>query len=475
MAKKKTVVLGAGLAGLAAGWELARQGHEVEIVEAHQRIGGLATSFRRGAFTFDYGPHRFHTNNEEVMGIVRAFLGDRLVARTRRTCIYLNGRFFDYPMNVSNVFFGLAPPTALRCFMGFIQARLSQKLHNRAEEDFESWVVHRYGKPLFDLYFGPYTEKVWKTATSRLSARWASQGVPELSLREAIMRTLFPRMGGGQEDENPHSFRVDTFHYPLGGVGEIAEAFEREIVGAGGRIRLGAEAVSVGIEDGRACHVDVRGDGADGRLDGDFIVSSIPITTLMGILDPAPPEGPADAAKGLTFVRSALLYLIVDKERVSPHHWIYFSDPGVLFNRFTEFRNFSDEMQPPGKTSLCLEVSYNEGDEIDTMDESELTRRCVEALEEASMLRRADVLETFVVRLRWGYPMFDLGYEGRLRKIFDFLRGVPNLMTTGRQGLFRYSNTAHAIEMGLKAARSLESTALRDELLRFTQDERYFG
>ncbi len=56
----QTLIVGAGIAGLTIGYELAKKGQKVIIVEKEIRPGGLAKSFRYNGFTFDIGPHRFY-------------------------------------------------------------------------------------------------------------------------------------------------------------------------------------------------------------------------------------------------------------------------------------------------------------------------------------------------------------------------------------------------------------------------------
>ena len=66
------VIIGAGISGLVCGCTLAKAGMKVLIVEQHSRPGGYCTSFRRGRFLFDAGPHCFGSYREE--GVLRKIL-----------------------------------------------------------------------------------------------------------------------------------------------------------------------------------------------------------------------------------------------------------------------------------------------------------------------------------------------------------------------------------------------------------------
>ena len=65
-AHPRVVVLGAGLAGLAAAYELARGGAEVTVLEKEDHVGGLAWSWQVGPYWLDTGPHRFHSGHPSV-------------------------------------------------------------------------------------------------------------------------------------------------------------------------------------------------------------------------------------------------------------------------------------------------------------------------------------------------------------------------------------------------------------------------
>lgn len=73
------VIIGAGIGGLVCGCYLAKAGMKVLIVEQHTRPGGYCTSFRRGKFLFDAGPHCFGSYRED--GIMRRILDDLCAAQ----------------------------------------------------------------------------------------------------------------------------------------------------------------------------------------------------------------------------------------------------------------------------------------------------------------------------------------------------------------------------------------------------------
>jgi len=73
----RVAVLGAGPAGLAAAWHLARQGHEAVVLEREGRVGGQSATLGADGFRLDYGPHAYHVRGTRVDALYREVLGHR--------------------------------------------------------------------------------------------------------------------------------------------------------------------------------------------------------------------------------------------------------------------------------------------------------------------------------------------------------------------------------------------------------------
>src|SRR5205809_3100768 len=109
-----TLVLGAGPAGLTAGYLLAKRGGSPLVVEADRTVGGLARTEVRDGFRFDLGGHRFFTKSPEVERLWHEVLGEELLERPRLSRIYWRGRFLNYPLGARNVVSKLGPAELAR-------------------------------------------------------------------------------------------------------------------------------------------------------------------------------------------------------------------------------------------------------------------------------------------------------------------------------------------------------------------------
>ena len=467
----KVVVLGAGPTGLSAAWKLSERGVEVEVIEAEPYVGGLSHTLHRDGYLFDFGPHRFHTDNPAILAEIQRLLG-AMPEKTRKTRVYFMGKFYDYPLSASNLLSSLSPWLAFVCFADFLAAWLRNRVRSAADDSFESWVVNRFGRRLYDTYFGPYTAKVWGRDPSKLSASWAAQRVAVVDLWDLVLRVLKVRRGYNHFHHSPYK---PDFHYPREGVGRIYDRMAEEIIRNGGTIHLDSPVREVNWVDGVVSGVTVDEGGRRREVTGDFFVSTLPVTTLVEALRPHPPADVLAAARALTYRAMIFLFLAVAKPAVTDDHWIYVPEAKTIFNRISEMRNFTPDAAPPGKTSLTLEITCDLGDDIWNTPEEELYERSIQGLVDAGLLRADQVLGHFFMRSANAYPTYDLKFEANLGRLAYHLAGLPNLIVCGRQGLFRYINQDHAIEMGFCAADEITTQQIGTKVGRVGSEQVYFG
>ncbi|MBN1815103.1 MAG: FAD-dependent oxidoreductase, partial [Anaerolineae bacterium] len=189
------VVIGAGPAGMTAGWQLAKRGVPVVVIEQDDQVGGMAkTICRRPGLCYDYGPHTFHIRETEtsrrVVSEVLSLLGDQYRVLDRGTRIFLEGQYFTYPPQISEVLRKVSLGLGARIVLDFLYASLRYALDPARQEDsFEDWGARNLGRTLYDTFFGIYSEKVWGVSMSQISSRQA-QRVAKLNLKNIILRML---------------------------------------------------------------------------------------------------------------------------------------------------------------------------------------------------------------------------------------------------------------------------------------------
>lgn len=463
----RVVIIGGGACGMSAAWELAEHGVLPTVLEREVRPGGLCATHERGGYRFDLGGHRFISRSGELVRRVTALLGEELLVRQRSSVILHGGRRYQYPLAAENLLRNLRPTEGLRAVASFLSARAHARLSPPPDRSFEDWVTARFGRYLYDLFFGPYTEKLWGIPPSQLSADWAAERISLLDLGQALRALLGVARG------RPRTY-ARRYYYPRLGIGHLFEAMANDITARGATLRLGAQVTGLARDrKGRVGEVRYRdADGREQALPCDYLISTAGLETVARWLRPGDAAVGAHAA-ALRYRAVRFLNIPLERPEVSPHTWMYVSEPRHLATRIQEPRHRSPDMAPPGRSSLMLEIPCDVGDAVWRAGDEELLSRCVRDLEELGVRgvfeEARGVFSTFVEQ---GYPVYDLGYRQHRDALLFALASSENVLSCGRQGTFRYIFMDVAMEMGIAAARQVLAGAPRQASLSAFRDER---
>jgi len=443
--ERQFIVIGGGPAGLTAAYELTKLGFRSTVIEQQGVVGGLASTARYKGYYFDMGGHRFFTKVDEVKKMWQEILRDDFLRCPRLSRIYYAGTFFYYPLRPLNALMGLGLLEGLLIVLSYLKWQL---FPYRQEDTFEQWVTNRFGKRLFLTFFKAYTEKVWGISCSELKAEWAAQRIKDLSLRTALLNMFIT-------SKRTIKTLIDEFDYPRYGPGMMWNAVKSEIERRSGIVRTESEVVRINRTANHIDSVVVRHKGRQETIEGTDFISSMPIAEFVRRLEPRP-AGVVEAAARLRHRDFLTVVCIVNKPQVFPDNWIYIHDPEVRVGRIQNFKNWSPDMVPdPTKTSLGLEYFCTEGDTLWASSDDELVKCGARELERIGLCRAADVDDGCVVRVPKAYPVYGSDYREHLATVREFVDGLENFRTIGRNGLHRYNNQDHAMLTGMLAVRTM--------------------
>ncbi|QDV39645.1 FAD-dependent oxidoreductase [Tautonia plasticadhaerens] len=448
----RVAVIGAGPAGLAAAYRLAGSGEDVEVFESSGQVGGMARSFRLWGQTVDLGPHRFFSTDPRVNALWMEVAGRDYRMVDRLTRIYYGGRYYRYPLEPADALRKMGVVEASRCMLSYLKEQVNPSFPEGSGGTFESWVVGRFGRRLFEMFFRSYSEKLWGIPCSDLDEDFAAQRIKKFSLGEAAKKAI--GLGGAG-----HKTLVDRFAYPLGGTGMIYERMADAVREAGGRVHLGARVRRVLHQEG-----SVRGlELADGdRVGFDHVISTMPLTLLVRGLGEAP-EAVSRAVDSLRFRNTVLVYLNVEGTDLFPDQWLYIHSPELMAGRLTNFRNWVPELHGgAGSSILALEYWCDDEDPLWAEHEEAQVARAVRELRATGLIGDARILDGDVVRVPRCYPVYRMGYKDHLSAVTSYLSGFSGLTPIGRYGSFKYNNQDHSLLMGILAAENLRSGTRHD-------------
>lgn len=436
MKKYPVVIVGAGVAGLTLGLRLCQGGVPIVLLEREKTVGGLARSFSypSGA-VFDIGPHRFHTDSPEVERFVLEILGQDYYTIRRNSTLFIFGKYLPWPMTLTNIF-SLPLPLLMRVGWDVVHRKRA------GTESFEDYIIEKYGPTLYKIFFQPYTEKFLDYTCSNLHRDWAVTGIN----RATIDRRVNTESLLGFAKSILFSKSPDTqFIYPRsGGIGVFAEKIANQITQLGGTILTSRTVKEICCQGDRITSVIT--DGGE----------SIPTTHVFwsGSLESLRRVGGApESVPRLHYMSTVLFNYVMRKSNPLEFQWCYFGDKAMSASRACLPKNFNPSLVPPGKDSVCVEISCSE-DSAAWNDPARLDCVVETFLLHARILDSHDNVEEYQVeRIHETYPLYVLNYPRKLKGMFDWVHHTwHNCSLIGRTGRFWYNNMDHSIGASLKIA-----------------------
>jgi len=431
---KDISILAGGPAGLSVGYYARKHNLPFTIYEASDRVGGNCITHRQGDFLFDSGAHRLHDKDEEVTREIQQLLGDELHRISAPSQIFFRGKYVDFPLSPLDLLAKIGTLEFSKAGLDFLSARM-----NKAELDgsFESLALYRYGKGIAEKFLLNYSEKLWGLPCRQLSPNVSGKRLKGLDLRTFLIEATLGKLAKTQHLDG-------SFYYPKMGYGRVAEKMEAFC--GPENICLNSRINRV-VHDGRTIR-SIGIEGSDQTHRVRQVVSTLPLSLLIRIMDPAPPERIVRLANSLRYRHLRLVALFLDKPAVNDNATVYFPETTFPFTRIYEPRNRSHFMAPPGKTSLLIEIPCHREDEIWNLRDPELVSLVTDKLVEIDWIKSDEILDTWCGRLNYAYPILELGFEEKVAQIFDWLDRFENLSLSGRNGKFAYTHLHDMMSFG---------------------------
>lgn len=439
-------IIGAGPAGLTAGYLLTKKGKTVAIIERDETyVGGISRTVEHEGYRFDIGGHRFFSKSRQVVALWDEILPDDFIERPRMSRIYYEGRFYSYPLRAFEALRNLGLLRSLACMLSYLRYRL---FPIRQVNSFEDWTVNQFGRKLYSIFFKTYTEKVWGMPCDEMSADWAAQRIKGLSLWGAAMDGLKRSLHLNRKPNDGQAVKtlLENFRYPRLGPGMMWEAARDKIIASGrGRVFMGHALERLASDGAGGWRMHAAGPDGEMVIRAHHAISSAPLRELGRRLHPLPRT--ALQASRLRYRDFLTVALKIRSDELFPDNWIYIHDSKVKVGRVQNFRSWSPEMVPEeGVACVGLEYFCFEGDGLWSMDDAELVALATREVDILGLVSPKRVMGGVVVRQEKAYPVYDEDYAANVAALRRELEEQhPTLHLVGRNGMHRYNNQDHAM------------------------------
>lgn len=452
MGIKNIVIIGAGPAGLGAASELLKLSkktdYKITILDKNGLVGGLARTHTTKGYRFDVGPHRFFTNNKEVLSLWKDTLGKEFIKVPRLTRMYYKGRFFLYPIEFGDIIrkFGIIDLT--KSTLSYFRAKIF--LRNLKTKTFEDWITKNFGGVLYSIFFKTYTEKLWGVPCSEIGSEWAGQRIKNTNFTEVVKNAIF-----GGVKRRPKTW-VDKFYYPTKGAGYMYEKMATKLKRKGVEIKLNSKVTRINRKNKKIISVEYFDGNKTKTIKTDAVFSSMPITHLVQAVSPKAPNDVLEASRKLTFRDHITVNFMVKGADIFPDNWVYVHDPGYKMTRVANYTNFTKKMAKDNNHSaIAVEYFAFKTDKLWNTSDEKMKSLAEKELVSSKLLKKGQIIDGFVVREPESYPTYFLKQKKYFNAIKNYLSKLDNLHLIGRGGMFKYNNMDHSIYTGMLAARNL--------------------
>ena len=428
-------IIGGGAAGLAAAYELTKQGHYAEVFEQAPFLGGQASTFPVGGGQLERGYHHLFVSDTDIVDLIHEIgLGHRMAWLESKVGLYNSGKIwrFSTPLDLLR-FTPLSMIQRLRVgFWTFVMQKTKdwRKFESVTARD---WIISHMGQEAYQVIWEPLLRGKFGEYYDQISMTW-------------LWGKIYLRVAS-----RGNSLQKERLGYPMGSFGEVFDTLTQRIEQQGGNVHIQAGVEQITVEDGAATGVRVRiGDGEAQRKEYDAVITTTPSYILPRLV----PTLPADYLELLTttnYLSAVLIILVLDRP-LSNMYWLNIADRELPFVGVIEHTNMIDKSLY-GDNHIVYVTNYlSRQSDLYQMPQEELLTTYIPHLKKINPdFDRSWIIEDHYHKVDGAQPIIGLNYS---QQIPNHRTPIKNLYLANTTQIYPEDRgTNYSVRMGRQVAR----------------------
>ncbi|MQF70194.1 NAD(P)/FAD-dependent oxidoreductase [SAR202 cluster bacterium AD-804-J14_MRT_500m] len=332
----KVGIIGAGVLGLTAAYDLTQKGHEVEVFESSPFLGGQASTFDVGGGRLERGYHHLFRSDKDIVELIHQIgLGSKLRWIESKVGLFYGDKIWNFASPKDLLTF---KPLSMkdRIRLGLVTFYLQK---TKRWEKFESttareWLQKWSGQRAYEVIWEPMLRGKFGRHFDEVSMAWLWG---KIYLRVASRDRFWER---------------EKLGYPIGSFGEVFEILSQKICERGGSVHASTRVKEIQVENGRATGLNLDTASGAKTVKCDAILATTP-SFIFTKLVPSLPDLYKKKLTNVTYLSAVLVILVLDRQLTSKY-WLNIADRSFPFVGIIEQTNFVNPSLYGGKHIVYL-------------------------------------------------------------------------------------------------------------------------
>jgi protoporphyrinogen oxidase len=422
-------ILGGGISAVSLAFFLQsnKKVKKIYILEKEKNFGGLLRSYKIKKIFYDVGPHVIFSKHKKILNLMVQLLKENKVKVKRSNKIIFKKSFFiKYPFE--NELFKLPEKDKNLC-LNFFLKNSYKKI--KKPKNMKEFFLKLFGKGIFDLYLGPYNNKIWKMDTRLLDTQMVDR-IPQPPTQDII---------NSAKGINTEGYKHQLyFFYPKkGGIESLFKAFVNKLDKKKVSLIKSCKLTSINKLNNNSYEIFFN----KTKINSNKIISTIPLNTLYRLFKDK--KNLKNYSKKLQY-NSIIIAIFNIKGNIGGKNFaLMVPDKEIIFHRISRLDFLGKNYSISGTTTLEVEITYRKGDNISQMKDNEIYALIIDGLKKLNFIKnKKDILFNNLNKFKYAYVIYNLNHRKNVDKlIYEYSK--LGIYLTGRWGSWEYLNSDQVI------------------------------